>query len=252
MIEHEILAEGIEIYCGDCLEVLPTLAANSVDTIITDPPYGIGYASARQTRLNGLPRKNKANFGIDIFDASWIPLIFHILRPNTLCFCFSRWDVIGKWKEAFELSGFKIVQRLIWDKCHWKMGDLRFYGSQIEDILLCRKGTPEMFRGGKDRRGNIFRYSSAFLPEGQVDHPTQKPVSLIVKFISDGCIQSTLVLDPFMGSGTAGVAAIHTGRKFIGIEIDKNYYMIAKQRLLKALMQPHTEKKGDGYIKSMF
>jgi DNA modification methylase len=225
------------LYRADCLEVLPTLAAGSVDAVVTDPPYGIGYVSAWQTRLGGGPRKNRASFGEDVFDASWIPDTFRVLRPDALCFCFSRWDVIGKWKGAFEAAGFKAAQRLVWDKCHWKMGDLRFYGSQVEDVLLCRKGTPEIFPGGKGRRGNIFRYSSAFLPEGQEDHPTQKPVALVAEFVTDGSADGGTILDPFMGSGTTGVACVQTGRKFIGIEISEQYFQIAVKRIQDAQAQ---------------
>jgi site-specific DNA-methyltransferase (adenine-specific) len=227
------------LYLGDCLEVLPTLAAGSVDAVVTDPPYGIGYASSWKTRIGGEPRRNGATFGKDEFDPSWIPEAFRLLRIDALLYCFTRWDVIGQWREAFEVEGFKAAQRLVWDKCHWKMGDLRYYGSQTEDVLVLRKGSPVIFPGGHGRRGNLFRHSSAFLPEGQVDHPTQKPVTLITTYVQDATEPGMTVLDPFMGSGTTGVACVQTGRKFIGIEIDPTYFDIACKRIEAAQQQLH-------------
>ena len=227
--------DGVQLYLGDCLDVLPTLAAGSVDAIVTDPPYGIKYASGRRTRRDGGPRRNGASFGKDEFDPRWIADAYRTMCDDALLYCFTRWDVMGQWRAAFDAAGFKAVQRLVWDKCHWKMGDLRYYGSQTEDVLLVRKGAPPMFPGGKHRRGNIFRFSSGFLPEGQVDHPTQKPVALVQTFVDDATEQGGVVLDPFMGSGTTGVACVQTGRRFIGIEKEPKYFEIAVKRIEKAL-----------------
>jgi DNA modification methylase len=224
-----------ELHLGDCLEILPTLAADSVDAVVTDPPYGIGYASSRTTRIGGEPRKNGNSFGKDVFCDEWLSLTYTIQKNNTPFYVFTRWDVIEKWKASIERTGYKVVQRLIWDKAHWKMGDLRYYGSQIEDILFCRKGTPKM---QYDKRcGNIFKASSGYLPEGQYDHPTQKPASVIRDWVEDSTKQGDTILDPFMGSGTTGVACMQTGRNFIGIEIEPKYYDIAERRIKEAKMQ---------------
>ena len=223
-----------ELHCGDCLDVLPTIAAESVDAVITDPPYGIGYASNRKTRLGNLPRLNGASFGTDEFNADWIADAYRVLKRDAYLFCFTRWDMMQRWLMEFERVGFIPVQRLVWDKCHWKMGDLQNYGSQVEDVLLLRKGRPAMFPGGIGRRGNVFRYSSAFLPEGQEDHPTQKPVRLLQQYVLDATRPGDTVLDPFMGSGSTGVAAILSGRRFVGVEIQPEYYAIAERRIANA------------------
>jgi site-specific DNA-methyltransferase (adenine-specific) len=228
----------VQLYLGDCLEIMKTLPDNSVDAVVTDPPYGIGYASNRTTALNGGKRKNQASFGRDIFDPRWIPLAYRIQQDDSILYCFTRWDVLHLWRDAFEDAGYATCQRLVWDKCHWKMGDLRYYGSQLEDVLVLRKGAPTIFAGGSGRHGNMFRQSSAFLPEGQFDHPTQKPENLLRIFISDSTKLGDTVLDPFMGSGTTGVACIQTGRSFIGIEIDPTYFSAAKDRIVRAQMQP--------------
>ena len=226
----------VQLFLGDCLDILPLL--DRVDAVVTDPPYGIGYASSWKTRMDKQPRKNGASFGVDEISTDWIAVVYRLLRKDAYVYCFTRWDVLPEWKAAFVSAGFRVAQRLIWDKCHWKMGDLSQYGSQTEDILLLTKGKPAIFNGGNGRRGNIFRYSSGYLPEGQVDHPTQKPVALLSEFIRDCTQPGDLVLDPFMGSGTTGVACVRTGRRFIGIEIDPGYFAIAQKRIADAQAQP--------------
>jgi len=223
-----------QLHLGDCLDVLRTLDAGSVDAVVTDPPYGIGYASNWKTRLGDLPRINGASFGADEFNADWIPDAYRVLRRDAYLFCFTRWDMLQRWLMEFERVGFAPVQRLVWDKCHWKMGDLQNYGSQVEDVLLLRKGKPTMFPGGIGRRGNMFRYSSAFLPEGQEDHPTQKPVQLLRQYVADSTNPCDTILDPFMGSGTTGVACRMEGRNFIGVELDPQYFAIAERRIANA------------------
>lgn len=207
-----------------------------MDAVVTDPPYGIGYTSSCTTCMDGTPRKNRNSFGDDIYNAEWISEIYRLLREDTPFYCFVRWDVLHKWKKDIEMAGFKVAQRLVWDKAHWKMGDLRYYGSQLEDILFCRKGAPEMQY--RKRTGNLRRYSSGYLPEGQYDHPTQKPEMLIQEYIVDSTFKGDTILDPFMGSGTTGVACHLTGRNFIGIEISEEYFKIAEKRIKEAQKQP--------------
>lgn len=223
---------SVTLLQGDCLDLLPTLADASIDAIVTDPPYGIGYKSAWRTCINGQPRKHQASFGADKFNSAWLADAFRVLKSDACLYLFTRWDVTHKWKTAIEAAGFTVVQRLVWDKRHWKMGDLRYYGSQLEDILFCRKGKPLM-RYDK-RRGNLLAYSSAFLPEGQYDHPTQKPERLLAQFILDSTLRGATILDPFMGSGSTGTACVATERAFIGMELRADYYRIASERIAAA------------------
>ena len=231
--EGDVGVDSYTLICGDCLEVLPTLEAGSVDAVITDPPYGIGYASSRTTRPDGTPRRKRNSFGVDEFVDGWIAEAYRVLRDDACLYCFTRWDVVHQWKQALEATGFKVKQRLVWNKCHWKMGDLRYYGSQTEDVLFCVKGKPSMY--WPQRTGNLFSSSSsAYLPEGQFDHPTQKPEVIIRRFVLDSTTEGATVLDPFMGSGTTGAACLQTGRRFIGIEKDPAYFAIAQERLAQA------------------
>lgn len=225
---------SIQIFHADCRDVLPTLEAGSVDLVLTDPPYGIGYVSSRTTRLGDAPRVHEATFGDDVFDPSWLSDALRVLRDDASLYLFTRWDVLHRWHAAIEQAGAHVTQRLVWDKAHFKMGDLRYYGSQTEDVLYCRKGTPVMH--WKHRHGNLYRYSSAFLPEGQLDHPTQKPEQLLRLFIVHSTTAGATVLDPFSGSGTTLRAAMDLGRKAVGIEIEERYCEIAAKRLQQAVL----------------
>ena len=223
----------VRLIHGDCLEILPTLEAGSVDAVITDPPYGINYVSSRTTRPDGTPRIKRNTFGNDVFDDVWLPLVFINCASDAFLYCFTHWRVAELWRNSIKDAGFKIVQKLIWNKCHWKMGDLKYYGSQTEEVWFAVKGRPDM--NWEHRIGNLFSSSSsAYLREGQFDHPTQKSEDIIRGFVLDCSGDNDTILDPFMGSGTTGVACVETGRNFIGIEIDADYFAIAQRRIADA------------------
>lgn len=226
-----------QLYLGDCLNFMRTMKPGSVDAVITDPPYGIGYKSGHKISIDGNPRRNGNSFGKDEINLDWIPLVYNLQKQDSLLYCFTRWDVLSIWRDAFIDNGYLSCGRLVWNKCHWKMGDLRYYGSQTEDILLMRKGAPIIFPGGIGRRGNLLSVSSFYLSEGQEDHPTQKPEKILRQFVADSTNPGDIIFDPFMGSGTTGVACMQLGRRFIGCEIDPNYYAIAEKRIKAAAMQ---------------
>lgn len=222
------------IYHGDCREILPEIGP--VDLVLTDPPYGISYASSWKTRLGGQPRRRDSTFGPDVLETSALKYIFDAQNTDRALFLFTRWDVLHNWKAAAEAVGYRTRQRLIWNKLHWKMGDLEYYGSQIEDVLLFTKGRYPIFPKGKGRRGNIFCSSSSYLPEGQENHPTQKSIKTAKEFITDASKIGHIVLDPFMGSGTTLLAAKNLGRRAIGIEIEEKYCEIAVKRLRQEVL----------------
>jgi site-specific DNA-methyltransferase (adenine-specific) len=217
------------IMTGDARELVKAIPNESVDLIVSDPPYGIGYASSWKTRKNGLPRKNVSHFDEDILDTSFISDYIRILSIKGAIYLFTRWDVLPIWKNAIENNGGYINQRLIWNKTHWGMGDLRFYGSQTEDILFCTKGDHHL-RWNK-REGNILAANTYLLPEGQFDHPTQKPESIISKMIVNSSDPGNIVLDLHCGSGTVAVCAKKLGRQFLCADIKAKYVNMARQRV---------------------
>lgn len=211
--------------------LLVTLPTASIDLIITDPPYGIRYRAGWKTTNGGKHRRVAAAFGPDNLQLDWIPDAYRALKTNGALYLFSRWDVIHIWREALEAAGFRVIQRIIWDKMHWGGGNLNYYGSQTEDILFCVKGNHKLRNWKRD--GNIWQLTKldCINNEGNLDNPTQKPERLIRKMILNSSDPDQIILDPFCGTGTTGAAAYRAGRRYIMADCDQKQFAIAKQRL---------------------
>jgi site-specific DNA-methyltransferase (adenine-specific) len=225
---HETLAPGVEIYCGDCLEVMPTFEDGQFDAVITDPPYGIDYQSNMRNN-----RFDKLIADADV-QVQWILDTKRTMKSDSCILVFTRWDVEWEWKIAIENAGARIRSQVIWYKPSGGIGDLKHaYLSNHENMWFATIGDWEF-----PNRRPISVYHIHKEPNCNYVHPTQKPVSLMVRIINDLTSKGDTILDPFMGSGTTGVACVQTGRKFMGIEIAPDYYEIAKKRIKEALMQP--------------
>ena len=207
------------LYLGDCREILPTLAG--VNAVVSDPPYGMGFNtdSRRFTGSNikrGLGREDRIIIGDDEpFDpAPWLAFSEVIL-----------------WGANHYAQRLPVGSTLVWLKKYQEQ-----YGTFLSDAEIgWQRGGHGVYclhaPDSPARRRNEFN--------GQADataHPTQKPLALM-----SWCIERTsaeTILDPFMGSGTTGVAALKLGRKFIGIEIEPRYFDIACKRIAEAWKQP--------------
>ena len=173
-----IIQENTIIH-GDSLTVLRQMEPESVDAIITDPPYGINYVSQTGASI----KNDKSPFIWFLYDA------FRVLKSGESghggLICFTRWDVEQTFIDAMKIAGFNVKSEVIWDKV----------------------------------------YSSKMV------HPTEKPVGLLANLISSVTKPGDLILDPFAGSGSTLVAAKKTGRRFIGIELDDDYFVTAQRRI---------------------
>lgn len=195
-----------QVIQGDCLEVMKGLPDKCVDLVVTDPPYGMEFQSNhRQVKHNKIIGDDR--FPVEIFEE-----LFRIAKRGVYVFC--RWDNLK------DLPPPKSV--IAWVKNNWSMGDLKHeHGRQWEAIAFYpQEGhefitrIPDVIRA--DRTGNEL-------------HPTQKPVDLLEKII--GANTGDLILDPFAGSGTTGVACKNLNRNFILIEKEPKYVEIIKERL---------------------
>lgn len=227
-VEH--LAEGVTLYCGDCREILPGL--DGIDVVFTDPPYGVDETHASHLssiRLrNGEADRQPLRFeGIDADElvrlaTSWVEKA-------------SRWVVFTcEWKHAHRLEEAGLLVRLgIWRKPD---GAPQFTGDRPgmgwEAVAVChRKGRKTWNGGGKHAVWTV--------PRGLGDgHPTQKPIALLSQWVADFSAPGELICDPFTGSGTTGVAAVKSGRRFVGIERDPKWFDLARRRIEAALRQP--------------
>lgn len=147
-----------------------------------------------------------------------------LLKENTHIYCFCSWHNIEKFKIAFE-KYFKLKNIIVWEKNNTSMGDLKgSYAPKHEFILFGHKG--RRLRNGK-RLPDVLQAKRT----GNKLHPTQKPISLLQTFIEQSSNENEIILDPFMGSGSTGVACLNTNRRFIGIEIEEKYFNTAVDRL---------------------
>lgn len=217
----------IQLHNGDCLEVMKTIPDESVDLVLTDPPYGINYQSMR--RKDKSKRMPKIKNDIKPF-IEFIPELKRIIKSTGCAMIFTRWDVQQYFVSEIEKNGLHVRNVLIWDKKAHGMGDLkRAYGSRYESIIFVSK---DGFRFPGKRPQDIIEAKR--VPAEKLVHPNEKPIGLQETLVQQVTKTGAVVLDCFMGSGSTGVACVNTGRSFIGIELDKNYYDIACGRINQA------------------
>ena len=184
---------NFQLYHGDCLEILPTLEAGSVDAVITDPPYGM----------------NKGRWDKEI--PKWLHLVEGI---PTACFC----GVVG-------MRDYPVAD---WIGAWVRRGSTQRNGK----YKGFNNWEPILFYWIKKLDNDVISIANIHENTG---HPTTKPIKLMTQLIAK--MPAGTILDPFMGSGTTGVACAQTGRNFIGIEIDETYFKIAEKRINKARQQ---------------
>lgn len=222
--------ENIIFNC-DCINGMNHMPDNSVDLIVTDPPYktitGGTKDGAKSDRPKGVLSKNKNLFkyqnGICI--KSWIGELYRVLREGKHCYIFTNSLNIKEMLIEAENAGFKLHNVLVWEKNNCTPS--QFYMKNCEYILFFRKGKAKWINDiGRSKTVHSFKNII-----GNKFHPTQKPVELLEFYITNSSEKGDIVFDPFIGSGSTALAALHTGRKFIGYEIDEKYYQIACQRV---------------------
>lgn len=216
----------IDARLGDCREILGKIEDESVDIVLTDPPYGINYATSRRSQPHRFDHEIANDKDLSMLEAV-IPDLYRVLRPDTACFVFCSWKRLGEACQIIRGGGFNVKNNIIWDKGNTTAGDLAgAYGYQYEVIIFAAKGSPKI-RG--KRHSDIWRFPRVS-PEKLI-HQNEKPVPLLERMIASFSDEAAMVVDPFMGSGSTGVACLNMGRSFIGCEIDEGYYEIAKRRL---------------------
>lgn len=222
------------LYHGDALEILPQLA-ETADLVCCDPPYLLTSGGCTKGGLHerfgggGVYGNSGEIVPCDIEWADFMPLLYAALKPNTQAYVMSNNRNVKEMLVQAEDAGFDFHNLLVWDKItatpnRWYMKNCEFTG---------------FFYKGLARRINDCS-AKQLIRCPQVDesiHPTEKPVALMRSYIEQSTTagQDDLVLDPFAGSGTTGVAAAESGRRFIGIEKDEKYFDIAVRRLRLAV-----------------
>lgn len=226
-----------ELYLGDCLELLPTLGR--FDCVITDPPYE--KEAHRVGRRTNKSLKTGINVDLDfsaITESTRLEvarMCAHASDGWVMFFCQA--EAAGAWRDALEAAKAKYKRTMIWvkpDASPQFNGQMPAPGYESIPLAWCGKGHSTWNGGG--RRGVFTHLTNQ--PDRQGEHQTEKPVPLMRELVSLFSDEGDLVCDPFMGSGTTGVACVKTGRRFIGIEIDPKYFDLSCRRVENAMKQP--------------
>jgi site-specific DNA-methyltransferase (adenine-specific) len=201
---------------GDCIDALSRISDDIVDLVVTDPPYVAHYRDRSGRRV---ARDNRADWILPAFDQ-----IGRVMRQDSLCVSFYGWTAIAEFMAAWKAAGLKPVGHLVWHKSY--ASRVGFVAARHEQGFLLAKGNPP--RPAKALPDVLpWKYT------GNQLHLTQKAVEVIQPLIEAFSRPGDLVLDPFMGSGTTGVAAAQAGRRFIGIELDPVHFETARARVLR-------------------
>lgn len=210
--------DGVQLYLGDCLEILPELEAGSVDAVVTDPPYGIDFDYGDAHDDN--PEDYEALMAAFISAAQPLvgdgPMFVWQAMPNA-----------DKWHRWFP-PGFRIFAAC--------KGFVQYRPTGMQ-----YSWDPVIFWGKIDKKPSVYNkdyHEQRKAPFGKnrkrIPHPCPRPLEQVQEVVVRATNEQDIVLDPFMGSGTTGVSCINTGRRFIGIEIDPGYFEIAVRRISTA------------------
>lgn len=219
---------NIKLYNGDCLEIMKGIPDKSINLIVTDPPYKTitgGNPKDKHKRPKGILKDNNGLFKYQKIDMeSWIAECYRVLQEETHCYFFTNCLNLNNMINISLKCGFKLHNILVWKKNNCTPS--QWYMKDAEYILFLRKGRAKYINNISTK--TVLEFDNILKNKL---HPTQKPIDLISLLITNSSNQEETVLDPFMGSGSTGVACLNTNRKFIGIELDDNYFEIAKNRI---------------------
>lgn len=224
---------NLNLFCEDSIELMKSIPDNSIDLIVTDPPYKT--TSRGNAGNSGGMLQKQINKKGNVFKHNSVKIVdyasefYRILKNETHCYVMTNHKNLIEMLNEFTKAGFVFTKSLIWEKGSKIMG--QYYMSQFEYILF--------FRKGKAKKINYCGTSDIIsIPNiKQKDennknlHDTEKPVELMSVLIENSSKENDVVLDPFMGIGSTGIACKNLNRKFIGIELDEKYFKIAKNRI---------------------
>lgn len=245
----------ITLFKGDCLEILKSLPDKSFDLIFADPPYFLSNNGI--TCKNGeMVSVNKGNWDksedleyIHNFNINWITACRDKLKDNGTIFISGTYHNIYSIGFALQSLNFKILNDISWFKVNPPPNlSCRFFTHSTEQIIWAKKNSKAkhtfnyelMKEIGDPNPGKQMLSLWRIMPPRKEEkkhgkHPTQKPLKLINRIVLASTQLGDNVLDPFLGSGSTGVACAMNGRKFVGIELEDMYLEIAKQRIIDAI-----------------
>jgi len=238
-----------KLYQGESLSFMQSLPAASVDAVITDPPYSSGgmvrgdrNTATNQKYQHGDTKDKKPNFSGDTRDqrswimwcSLWLQEAKRITKPNGVVIAFSDWRQLPALTDAIQCGGWVWRGIAVWDKGN-AIPQPNSFRAQSEFVVWGTNGAREVdYKNGAYLPGVFFCET---VKGSEREHVTEKPVS-VMKWLAEIVPPNGIIFDPFMGSGTTGIAALQLGRKFIGCELSPEYFAIAERRIKQAEQQP--------------
>lgn len=224
-----------QILNDDFLEVVKRMKDDSVDLVVTDPPYKV--TSRGNSGNSGGMMKEKLSMQGKIFKHNdikpldYIPELYRVLKDGSHCYIMTNHVNLIEMLNVAKESGFHFIKSIIWDKGNKIMG--QYYMSQFEYILFFRKGKGKKIN--KCGTADILSVPNKKTKgeDGKNIHDTEKPVELMRILIENSSQEGDLVFEPFMGVGATVMACKLSKRGYLGVELDSNYFNIAKERLEK-------------------
>lgn len=223
--------KGIEIYHGDCRDVVESLPEKSTDLLLTDPPYGMAFVSG-WTADKITVKSDGVRQGVRVVRSA-LNALQPTFSPDMHALVFCHWE---SWPDFYDnlCHLFPIRNALIWSKSGGGMGDLRHeYAKDYEVILFGARSRGRELRG--KRVGAVIKGFNR-VPSHIRAVPFEKPILLLTDLVERHTPEGGMVLDPFMGSGSTLVAAKNLGRQAIGIELEERYCEIAAKRLSQEVL----------------
>jgi adenine-specific DNA-methyltransferase len=211
------------IIAGDCVRVMREIPSESVDLVVTDPPYLARYQSRDGRRMaNDDPATGSA------WLSASFEQMYRVLKPDRFCVSFYGWHQADRFLRAWRRAGFRPVGHLVWVKDYHS--NERFLRYSHEAAYLLAKGDPP-------KPAIALRDVLEWQYSGDELHPTQKPMMALLPLIMAYSQRGDTVLDPFAGSGSTAVAAQALGRRFIGIELEPMYAQVATERVMREALR---------------
>ena len=233
----------IKLINGNCLDTLKNIPNESIDLIVTDPPYPTtsrGNAGNSGGMLQkDINKKGRVFTHNNINCKEYAPEFYRLLKDGSHCYVMTNHINLIDMLNTFTDVGFHFIKSLIWNKGNKIMG--QYYMSQYEYILFFRKGKGKKINNCGTSDILSIPNKKTKDKDGKNIHDTEKPIELMEVLVNNSSQENELVLDPFMGVGSTGIACIKNNRNFIGIEIDENYFNIAKERIEHRLEESNYE-----------
>jgi site-specific DNA-methyltransferase (adenine-specific) len=212
--------------------------SNTIDLILTDPPYGISHSDGFIKQSKNSKAKTHSIMGDNPNDLDWDIILsefYRVLKPNKMCYIFGRTDMFIRIGQNIINSKLKYCHDFIWRKGDMNYGNLGIMGNIHEMCIGLSKGNPEKSRplliNGNEKKRYKAEYSGKVSSKEYYGHPTQKPIGLLSYIILGRTDIGDLIFDPFVGAGSTNIACEINGRNSLSFELDQTFYDLTLKRL---------------------